>query len=211
MLLPTLSWDGGIVRAFRRDSDAAAADAERQGCVASRDDPVFNYEEGRGHPSWLPPSRWRRIARDGTLPASARRQPAGDPIHGQLDFGATSLASKVKGREPVRIHPQDAAARGITVGDIVRLSNDRGLASPAQCGETLRPGVVQLSTGAWYDPEEPSAEKSVCVHSNPNVLTRDAGTSRLAQGCTGQLCSVEKESYRVLPPVRTFDPPPNST
>ena len=134
-------------------------------------------------------------------------------LHSQLDFGATSLASKIKGREPVRIHPQDAAARGISDGDIVRLYNDRGAClAGAVLSEALRPGVVQLSTGAWYDPEDPGAEKPLCVHGNPNVLTRDAGTSRLAQGCTGQLCLVEIERYEgPPPPVRAFDPPPNST
>jgi biotin/methionine sulfoxide reductase len=46
------------------------------------------------------------------------------------------------------------------------------------------------------------------VHGNPNVLTRDIGTSRLAQGCTGQLSAVEIERYDgPLPPVRAFDPP----
>ncbi len=214
LLLPTLSWDGGIVRAFRRDPDAAPLPTPSGKVeIASRTIQSFDYEDCRGHPTWLPPS-------DGVgSPAMARfplqlvaNQPA-TRLHSQLDFGATSLASKVKGREPVRIHPQDAAARGITDGDIVRLSNDRGAClAGAVLSEALRPGVVQLSTGAWYDPEDPSAEKSVCVHGNPNVLTRDAGTSRLAQGCTGQLCSVEIERYEGLPPpVRAFDPPPNST
>jgi biotin/methionine sulfoxide reductase len=76
--------------------------------------------------------------------------------------------------------------------------------------EALRPGVVQLSTGAWYDPDDPAAEKPLCVHGNPNVLTRDAGTSRLAQGCSGQLSLVEVERYDgLLPRVKAFDPPPN--
>src|SRR5205085_11714558 len=77
-------------------------------------------------------------------------------LHSQLDFGATSLKSKINGREPVRIHPQDAAARGIGAGDIVRLYNERGSClAGAVLSEALRPGVVQLSTGAWYDPEDP--------------------------------------------------------
>ena len=130
-------------------------------------------------------------------------------MHSQLDFGATSLASKIRGREPVRIHPQDAAARGISDGDIVRLYNDRGAClAGAVLSEALRPGVVQLSTGAWYDPGDPAAEKPLCVHGNPNVLTRDAGTSHLAQGCSGQLSLVEAERYDVpLPRVKAFDPP----
>jgi len=46
------------------------------------------------------------------------------------------------------------------------------------------------------------------VHGNPNVLTRDVGTSRLAQGCTGQLTVVEIERFDgPLPPMKAFDPP----
>ena len=78
----------------------------------------------------------------------------------------------------------------------MRLYNDRGAClAGAVLSDALRPGVVQLATGAWYDPEDPAAETPLCVHGNPNVLTRDAGTSRLAQGCTGQLCLVEIERF----------------
>ena len=133
-------------------------------------------------------------------------------LHSQLDFGATSLASKVKGREPVRIHPQDAAARGISEGDIVRLYNDRGAClAGAVLSEALRPGSRPAVDRRVVRPRDPDAVKPLCVHGNPNVLTRDVGTSRLAQGCTGQLCLIELERYEGRPPpVRAFDPPPNS-
>jgi biotin/methionine sulfoxide reductase len=40
------------------------------------------------------------------------------------------------------------------------------------------------------------------------VLTEDAGTSKLAQGCTGQLAWVEIEKWTdAVPPIRAFDPP----
>jgi biotin/methionine sulfoxide reductase len=69
-------------------------------------------------------------------------------------------------------------------------------------------GVVQLSTGAWYDPEHAGEQQPLCVHGNPNVLTRDVGTSRLAQGCCGQVTVVECEKYLLaLPAIRAFDPP----
>ena len=214
LLLPTVPWDGGIVRAFRKDPDAAPLPTPSGKVeITSAAIASFGYEDCPGHPTWLLPS-------EGVgSPAMARfplllvaNQPA-TRLHSQLDFGATSLASKVKGREPVRIHPRDAAARGISEGDIVRLYNDRGAClAGAVLSEALRPGVVQLSTGAWYDPEDPDAVKPLCVHGNPNVLTRDVGTSRLAQGCTGQLCLIEIERYEGNPPpVRAFDPPPNST
>ncbi|MGE5270023.1 MAG: molybdopterin dinucleotide binding domain-containing protein, partial [Thiohalocapsa sp.] len=130
-------------------------------------------------------------------------------LHSQLDFGASSLGAKISGREPVRLHPQDAAARGIEDGDIARLYNDRGAClAAAVLSEALRPGTVQLATGAWYDPADPTAELPFCIHGNPNALTRDSGTSRLAQGCSGQLTVVEIERFAgELPPIRAFDPP----
>jgi len=48
----------------------------------------------------------------------------------------------------------------------------------------------------------------MCVHGNPNVLTRDAGTSSLAQGCTGQLTAVQLARHDgPLPPIRAYEPP----
>ena len=68
--------------------------------------------------------------------------------------------------------------------------------------------VVQLSTGAWYDPLDPSDPDSMCVHGNPNVLTDDVGTSSLARGCTGAAVLVEIEKFTgALPPVRAHQPP----
>ena len=107
------------------------------------------------------------------------------------------------------MHPADAAARGVADGDIIRLFNTRGACLAAvRLTTDIRPGVVQLPTGAWYDPEDPAEDGSLCVHGNPNVLTRDAGTSRLAQGCTGQLTTVEVERFTGnLPPIKAFTPP----
>jgi biotin/methionine sulfoxide reductase len=71
------------------------------------------------------------------------------------------------------------------------------------------PGVVELATGAWFDPLEPGRIGSLCVHGNPNVLTRDIGTSKLAQGPSAHSALVEVERFeRDLPPVTVFDPPP---
>ena len=109
----------------------------------------------------------------------------------------------------MRIHPQDAGARGISDGDIVRLFNDRGAClAAAVLSEDVRPGVVQLSTGAWYDPDVAEEDAPLCVHGNPNVLTRDIGTSSLSQGCSGQLTCVQVERFNGnLPPIRAYEPP----
>jgi biotin/methionine sulfoxide reductase len=116
----------------------------------------------------------------------------------------------VQGREPMRIHPTDAAARGIADGDEVRVYNDRGSClAGAVVSDAVRPGVVQLSTGAWYDPLDPADPDAMCVHGNPNVLTFDRGTSRLAQGCSGQHALVEVERWTgALPPIKVLAPPP---
>ena len=206
VILPTQAWEGGILRAFRRDPSAARLSTPSGRIeIASTTIARFDYADCPGHPTWLPPAE-PPISR---FPLQLIANQPATRLHSQLDFGATSQKSKIKDREPVRIHPQDAAARGIRDGDIVRLYNDRGAClAGAVLSDALRPGVVQLSTGAWYDPEDPAADNPLCVHGNPNVLTRDAGTSKLAQGCTGQLTAIEIERFNgPLPPIRAFDPP----
>jgi len=213
LALPTLPRDGGILGAFRRNPDTSPLPTPSGKVeIASATIASFGYADCPGHPAWLSPSEGAGSPAASRFPLQLVANQPATRLHSQLDFGATSLASKINGREPVRIHPQDAAARGIGKGDIVRLFNDRGAClAGAVLSEALRPGVVQLSTGAWYDPDDPAAEKPLCVHGNPNVLTRDAGTSRLAQGCTGQLCLIEIERFEgPLPPVKAFDPPPDA-
>ena len=107
------------------------------------------------------------------------------------------------------MNPKDAAARGIADGDIIRLYNARGAClAGVRVTDAIAPGIVQLPTGAWYDPVDPDEEMPLCVHGNPNVLTRDVGTSRLSQGCTGQLTAVEVARFAGnLPPIRAFTPP----
>jgi biotin/methionine sulfoxide reductase len=205
-----LPWDGGILRAFRRDPGAAPLPTPSgkieitSGTIAS-----FDYADCPGHPTWLPPVEGAGSSATARFPLQLIANQPATRLHSQLDFGATSLASKIGGREPVRINRQDAAARGIRDGDIVRLYNDRGAClAGAVLSDALRLGVVQLATGAWYDPEDPTAKTPFCVHGNPNVLTHDAGTSRLAQGCSGQLTLVEIERFDgPLPRIKAFDPP----
>ena len=107
------------------------------------------------------------------------------------------------------MHPDDAAKRGIKSGDVVRIWNDRGAClAGVQVMDTLMPGVVQLSTGAWYDPEDPKNPNSLEKHGNPNVLTRDRGTSRLGQGPTAHSTLVDIEKVEgIAPAVTAFDPP----
>ena len=71
--------------------------------------------------------------------------------------------------------------------------------------DAVMPGVVVLPTGAWYDPDTPGGTDR---HGNPNVLTLDVGTSRLAQGPSAHTALVDIE--RMVEPVAevaVFEPP----
>lgn len=204
--MPLEEDSGGIVGAFRRDPEAAPLPTPSGKVeIASATIAGFGYDDCPGHPTWMD----RVEVPGGEAPLwLVANQPA-TRLHSQLDFGGTSAGSKHRGREVMRIHPTDAAARGIAEGDIVRLFNHRGAClAAAALSQDLMPGVVQLPTGAWYDPADGDDAKPLCVHGNPNVLTRDAGTSRLSQGCTGQLTAVQVERFTGnLPPVKAWDPP----
>nr|WP_226817235.1 molybdopterin dinucleotide binding domain-containing protein [Advenella sp. FME57] len=130
-------------------------------------------------------------------------------LHSQLDYGKYSASQKICGREVCSINHVDAKARGIMDGDLIRLYNEHGSChAAARLSEDLMPGVVQLPTGAWYDPVDPRAERPECRHGNPNVLTTDLPTSALSQGCSGQLAKVEIERLGPQPgQVQAFVPP----
>lgn len=169
----------------------------------------FGYDDCGGHPRWYDKQEWQGSERAKQYPLHLISNQPKTRLHSQFDHGVTSRNSKIKEREPARMHASDAAARNIRNGDIVRIFNDRGacLAGVEICDD-VRPGVLQLATGAWYDPENPSNPKSLELHGNPNVLTRDIGTSKLAQGPTAHSCLVEVESYNQSPPpVKAFTQP----
>jgi biotin/methionine sulfoxide reductase len=169
----------------------------------------FGYDDCVGHPRWYEPTEWLGGERARAYPLHLLANQPATRLHSQLDGGATSQSSKVQGREPIRIHPDDAAARGVGDGDVVRVFNDRGAClAGVVIDDRLRPAVVQLSTGAWFDPADPADPDAMCVHGNPNVLTEDVGTSSLARGCTGAHVLVQIEKFDgPLPPVRAHRPP----
>ncbi|MGV0851481.1 molybdopterin guanine dinucleotide-containing S/N-oxide reductase [Mycolicibacterium phlei] len=177
--------------------------------IFSADIDGFGYDDCAGHPKWFEPSEWLGGPRAARYPLHLLANQPATRLHGQLDSGAVSQASKIRGREPIRMHPDDAAVRGLRDGDVVRVFNDRGAClAGLVIDDRLRPRVVQLATGAWFDPSDPADPDAMCVHGNPNVLTDDAGTSKLAHGCTGAHALVQVERFTGdLPPVRAHEPP----
>jgi biotin/methionine sulfoxide reductase len=198
-------------QAFRADPDAAPLRTPSGRIeIFSATIDSFGYASCPGHPTWLEPTEWRGGARARQFPLQLIANNPRTRLHSQLDVGAVSQASKIQGREPMRLHPADAADRGLRDGDVARIFNHRGSClAGVVTSDAVRRGVVQLSTGAWYDPLDPADPGAMCVHGNPNVLTRDYGTSQLAQGCSGQHALVEVERWTgPLPPITVLDPPP---
>ena len=206
LTLPQQPDDGGRLRRFR-DDPAGRPLPTPSGKIEifSAKIASFNEPDCPGHPTWLAPTDVPSQSSPLVLVAN---QPA-TRLHSQFDFGGHSSDAKHRGREVACMHPEDAKARGIVDGDIIRLFNPRGAClAGVRITDGIRRGVIQLPTGAWYDPADPEQDNPLCVHGNPNVLTRDVGTSALAQGCTGQLTTVEVERFAGnLPPIQAFDPP----
>ena len=72
----------------------------------------------------------------------------------------------------------------------------------------IRLGVLRLPTGAWFDPLVSGEIGSLDKHGNPNVLTLDKGSSRLAQSSIAQSALVEIERHDgELPPITAYDQP----
>jgi len=169
----------------------------------------FGYPDCPGHPAWLPPAEWLGAGQARRFPLHLISNQPATRLHSQLDMGRASRDSKICGREPCRMNPSDAAARSIRNGDVVRIFNERGAClAGVRLSDAIRPGVLQLSTGAWYAPERPGVLGSLDVHGNPNVLTADHGTSRLGQGPSAHSALVEVERYDgPLPDVTVFRAP----
>ena len=169
----------------------------------------FGYDDCPGHPAWIEPAEWLGSDRVARFPLHMVSNQPRHRLHSQMDFAAASQSHKVRGREPVSIHPDDARDRGIRNGDVVRLFNDRGAClAGAVVTDSIRPGVVCLATGAWLDPLDPADIGSLDKHGNPNMLTLDKGTSKLAQSCAAQTTLIEIERYEDdPPPITAFETP----
>lgn len=168
----------------------------------------FNYDDCKGHASWLPPREWLGSDKTKTYPLHLVSGQPETRLHSQYDNGDFSLEKKIKGREPVLINPVDAKKYSIADGDIVSLKNDRGeCLAGALVTDTIMQGVVFLWTGAWYDPDF-STSNHRDTHGNPNVLTHDLRTSKLGQGPSAQSVLVSIEKFvGELPEIKVFKAP----
>jgi biotin/methionine sulfoxide reductase len=162
-----------------------------------------------GYPIWQEPQEWLGGSLAATYPLHLLSDQPETRLHSQLDHGPHSQSGKVAGRQPVTLHPSDAAARGIQAGDVVRVFNSRGATlAGAMISDTVRAGVIRLSTGSWCDPAQLGDASVTETNGNPNVLTLDIGASDLTQGCAAHTCLVDVERLDgVAPAVTAYDLP----
>ncbi len=206
--LPDPNPDQVFLADFRKDP-AAHPCATPSGRIELFSDHVagFALPECPGHAVWCPPRDVSSGASNRYPLALLSGQP-GTRLHSQHDTGALSLGHKIKRREPVLIHPEDAMSRGISDGDIVELRNDRGRClAGARITDQIAQGSIFLWTGAWYDPDW-DAPHHRDRHGNPNVLTHDLRTSDWAQGPASHSAHVEALRFDGNPgPVSAHKPP----
>ena len=201
-----------VLERFRRDPDANPLPTP-SGRIEIFSDVIaaFNQADCPGHPVWLDKTEWLGSATAAKFPLHLISNQPRKKLHSQLDHGPASQATKIAGREVVRMNSQDAAARGIRDKDVVRIFNDRGAClAAAVLSDNVRENVIELPTGAWYWAARTGDDQPLEVHGNPNVLTRDIGTSSLGQGPTAHSCLVQVERFDTeLPDNHAFDPIPS--
>ena len=148
-----------------------------------------------GHPSWYEHTEWLGGDRAHDYPLHLISNQPRTRLHSQYDHARTSTDRKIKGRERARMNSNDAEARGVSDDDVVRVFNNRGATLVGvEISDHIRQGVIEVPTGAWYDPQM-VGNQEVDVHGNPNAVTKDVGTSTIAQGCSAHSCLVEVELF----------------
>lgn len=121
-------------------------------------------------------------------------------VHSQADdisWSREVITCKVKGwdgylYEPCWIHPKDAEARGIEMGDIVKVHNERGIVlCGARVWERVMPGVAYVDHGARHDPIIPGKlDRGGAI----NTISGEGITSKrcVGQATSGYLVEVSK-------------------
>ncbi|GAA4778686.1 molybdopterin-dependent oxidoreductase [Microbacterium gilvum] len=206
--LPQDPYPDAVFSRFRADPAAHPLETP-SGRIELHSDVIagFGLVEVPGHPVWTERTQWWGAPDAATFDIHLLCNQPSHRLHSQHDMGAASRSTKVAGREPLRLHPDDAAARGIRAGDVVRVRSPRGsLLAGAVLTHDVLPGAAQMSTGAWFDPSRPDIAD--CIAGNVNVLTHDVGTTPLSQGSSGAhvLVAVERWDGEV-PRVAAYDPP----
>ncbi len=178
--------------------------------ISSRTIARFGYEDCPGHPIWMEKAeRSHGGPNSDRYPLWLQSVHPDKRLHSQMCESEELRATyTVQGREPVFLNPDDAKARNINDGDLVRVFNDRGqLLAGAVVSDDFPPGVIRIQEGAWYGPVGPEIG-ALDTYGDPNTLTIDVGTSKLAQATSANTCVVDIERFTGdVPPVNSFGGP----
>ncbi|PSJ46922.1 trimethylamine-N-oxide reductase TorA [Zobellella taiwanensis] len=197
--------------AFREDPEVNAVGTPSGFIeITSRKIGNYGYDDCKAHPVWMEKAE-RSHGGPGSdkYPLWLQSVHPDQRLHSQMcesdEYRATYA---VQGREPVFLSPADAAARGIADGDLVRVYNDRGqLLAGARVSDRFPSGVIRIHEGAWYGPVDASIG-ALDTYGDPNTLTLDVGTSKLAQATSANTCLVEIEKFSgEAPAVTAFGGP----
>ncbi len=146
----------------------------------------FGYDECPGHPIWQAPDEWLGSELALRFPLHLVSPQPGDKLHSQMECAISDLPGERP--TPITVDADDARHRQIQQGDLVKVFNDRGVCQArAVLSLDIRAGVVSLPTGAWLQLDSDNID----AQGNPNILTRDLGTSRLGQGPSAHTTLVE--------------------
>ncbi|HGO5815290.1 TPA: trimethylamine-N-oxide reductase TorA [Mannheimia haemolytica] len=157
----------------------------------------FGYDDCKGHPMWFEKAERSHGGKNSDkFPYWLQSVHPDKRLHSQLcESKELRETYSVQGREPLYINPQDAAKHGIQDGDLVRVFNDRGQAIVgAVLSDNFPTGVVRLQEGAWYSPLDESVG-AIDTYGDPNTMTLDIGTSKLAQAVSANTCLVNIEKF----------------
>ncbi|HHW7579793.1 TPA: trimethylamine-N-oxide reductase TorA [Mannheimia haemolytica] len=157
----------------------------------------FGYDDCKGHPMWFEKAERSHGGKNSDkFPYWLQSVHPDKRLHSQLcESKELRETYSVQGREPLYINPQDAAKHGIQDGDLVRVFNDRGQAIVgAVLSDNFPTGVVRLQEGAWYSPLDESVG-AIDTYGDPNTMTLDIGSSKLAQAVCANTCLVNIEKF----------------
>jgi anaerobic selenocysteine-containing dehydrogenase len=113
------------------------------------------------------------LARRFPLALISRKQ---HPKFLNANYGAFPSHQPSAGRPTLQLDPGDAAARGISDGDLVRVHNDRGeLTLVAEVTDDLQPGLAATAFG-WWHRSSPEG-RAVNALTNASVARDDHGSA----------------------------------
>ncbi len=132
-------------------------------------------------PTWIEPVM--KQARYPLMLCSPKSRARTHSIHGNQP-----MLARID-RDDVWINTEDAAARGVRDGELVRIFNQRGATLlPAKVTSRIAPGVVSIKEGAWFTPNGQGIDTRGCA----NVLAEDRAAPCGATTYNTNLVEVER-------------------